>query len=211
MLGLLKYELSCLKKITYTFLIFLVIYGIFSIMSKTQMESRLFIIFFSVFFVIGALAQWEQYKWDILAGTLPISRKQIVGSIYILCIGSIVIGSAAAYLTLIPGELAGGHSGSAPQLIFLSAAAALIYISICIPVIICIGAVKGRLVTIGIFMAACILLGAVSEEATGLVTDFIRFIERNQVVLRYTMVLAAAVILLISYLFSVKRYEKKDF
>ena len=78
MLGLLKYELSCLKKITYTFLIFLVIYGIFSIMSKTHMESRLFIIFFSVFFVIGALAQWEQYKWDILAGTLPISRKQIV-------------------------------------------------------------------------------------------------------------------------------------
>ena len=151
------------------------------------MESRLFIIFFSVFFVIGALAQWEQYKWDILAGTLPISRKQIVGSIYILCIGP------------------------ASQLIFLSAAAALIYISICIPVIICIGAVKGRLVTIGIFMAACILLGAVSEEATGLVTDFIRFIERNQVVLRYTMVLAAAVILLISYLFSVKRYEKKDF
>ena len=60
-------------------------------------------------------------------------------------------------------------------------------------------------------MVACILLGAVSEEATGLVTDFIRFIERNQVAVRYTMVLAAAVILLLSYLFSVKRYEKKDF
>ena len=92
MLGLLKYELSCMKKIIYTFLIFLVIYGIFSVMSQTHAESRLFMIFFSVFFVIGALAQWEQYKWNILAGTLPVSRKQIVGSIYILCIASIVMG-----------------------------------------------------------------------------------------------------------------------
>lgn len=91
-------------------------------MSRTQTESRLFMIFFSVFFVIGALAQWEQYKWDILAGTLPVSRKQIVGSIYILSIGSIVIGCIAAYLTLVPAQIAGGNAGAVPQLIFFSTA-----------------------------------------------------------------------------------------
>lgn len=211
MLGLLKYELSCLKKIMYTFFIFLVIYGIFSVMSKTQTESRLFMIFFSVFFVIGALAQWEQYKWDILAGTLPVSRKQIIGSIYVLCISSIIIGSAAAYLTLVPAGIAGKDAGPAGQLILLGALAALIYICICIPIIISIGAVKGRLVTIGIFMGICILLGAVSEEASGIAGAFIRFIEGNSMQVQYVMILGAVIILLISFLISVKRYEKKDF
>lgn len=213
MRGLLRYELSCMKKTIYLYLAFLIIYCLLGVFGRFSDTAGTFVIFFSIFFIIGMLVQWEQYKWDVLTAALPVSRRQIIGSIYILCLIATACGVVLAFLSLAGATLLHGNK-TAEYLqegsIGLAAciAAALIYLAVSVPVIVRFGAAKGRMICIAIFLIPCLILAAFSKSQDFMAAADILERYWHQILLALPVICAAAIIL--SVIFSMKLYEKKD-
>ena len=94
--GLIVKDLLQLKSYRKTLIIFIVIMFIFSVMNQQQTEminifSMMLILGFGMF-GIATFSYDEMSKADKYIMTLPITRKQIVLSKYILIIGATIIG-----------------------------------------------------------------------------------------------------------------------
>lgn len=214
MIGLLRYEISCMKKTVMLYFAFLIIYCLLGVFGNFSDTAGTFVIFFSIFFIIGMLVQWEQYKWDILTATLPISRRQIIGSIYILCFTATAFGVVLAFVSLAGAAAVDGNLNTAGYLressivLAVCICVALIFLAVSVPVIVRWGAAKGRMICIAIFLIPCLLLAAFSKSASWTVIDGAIDRYTDQIIIALPLVCTAAVI--ISVIVSMKLYEKKD-
>lgn len=148
----------------------------------------------------------EMSQWNKFVNTLPIERKTIVQSKFILgillTIATLIILSPIVYFSSEVIHLLSFKELFSAFVLILSTS--LIYLSITIPIYIKFGMQTGKFVIFAIVF--------IPVFSTGFVQYFIREIGVNQL-MQYMKLLpiASLVLLVLSYFVSVKWYEKKQY
>ncbi|KGR75472.1 hypothetical protein CD29_17910 [Ureibacillus manganicus DSM 26584] len=187
-------------------LILFAFFMIISLLTDMTIVLIIFALIFASLQLTTAFAFDEMSKWDKYANTLPIDRKTIVQSKYvlglILVVGGILIFTPFVYFS---NEF---HSQVSLLELFkgfvLVLSIALIYISVTIPFFIKFGTQKGRIIIFAIVF--------IPVFGSGFIQYFLQTIDVNQLMsfIDYLPV-GAFIFLLLSYFVSVKWYEQKEF
>ena len=152
----------------------------------------------------------QHAKWDLFSQTLPVSRKQLVMSKYVLGIISIVGGVILAILLNVAVLLVKSLVVDIWYLILansLIALVALLYLSILIPLVYKFGVEKSRLLTIVVLAIPSVLAIVLSKAGVSIpVLDEIT----PAIVVAIGLVFVVCV-MLISYVISVRIYMNKEF
>ena len=152
----------------------------------------------------------QHAKWDLFSQTLPVSRKQLVMSKYVLGIISIVAGAILAILLNVAVLLVKSLEVDIWYLILansLIALVALLYLSILIPLVYKFGVEKSRLLTIVVLAIPSVLAIVLSNAGVSIpVLDEIT----PAIVVAIGLVFVVCVVL-ISYVISVRIYMHKEF
>ena len=190
-----------------------IIIGFFTIITFTNDEpsflSGMIILIMSML-PITSFSYDQHAKWDLFSQTLPVSRKQLVMSKYVLGIISIVAGAILAILLNVAVLLVKSLEVDIWYLILansLIALVALLYLSILIPLVYKFGVEKSRLLTIVVLAIPSVLAIVLSKAGVSIpVLDEIT----PAIVVAIGLVFVVCV-MLISYVISVRIYMKKDF
>lgn len=209
MKGLLLKEFLMLKKGAATLLIFL---GCFGLIGPSGNPTMLLMIpLFSAILLYGHINYDEQSKWQQYSIALPYGRKMIVSAKYAaMAIGAVV---STVLVVLLHGVTVaiGKAEFSLKDLVghlVLSLAIGIIYPTFFLPLAYKFNSEKGR--TIMLFLngasgaIAVFLLSAI--EATGILAKLSNYTN----ILPYIAVAAVLVLFALSWIISVKIYEKRD-
>ncbi len=190
--------------------IFLVIIIVFSIVPGYNMSA--FAIVYSALLPMTALAYDERSKWDMLASMMPYRPRDMVLSKYLLGIGAVL---AAVILSCVTQTVINAvrHTAAEPGFIAGSAVmfcAGLITLSLLLPFMFRFGVEKGRIalfVIVGLAAVAAVFLSGRSEDAA----SFYASESISLSAVAGVIGAAAAVILIVSVLISVRIYSRKEF
>ena len=190
-----------------------IIIGFFTIITFTNDEpsflSGMIILIMSML-PITSFSYDQHAKWDLFSQTLPVSRKQLVMSKYVLGIISIVAGAILAILLNVAVLLVKSLEVDIWYLILantLIALVALLYLSILIPLVYKFGVEKSRLLTIVVLAIPSVLAILLSKAGVSIpVLDEIT--PAIVVAIGLVFVICA---MLISYVISVRIYMNKEF
>ncbi len=190
--------------------IFLVIIIVFSIVPGYNMSA--FAIVYSALLPMTALAYDERSKWDMLASMMPYRPRDMVLSKYLLGIGAVL---AAVILSCVAQIVINAvrHTAAEPGFIAGSAVmfcAGLITLSLLLPFMFRFGVEKGRIalfVIVGLAAVAAVFLSGRSEDAA----SFYASESISLSAVAGVIGAAAAVILIVSVLISVRIYSRKEF
>ena len=155
---------------------------------------------------ITSMAYDDMSKWDRYALAMPISRKDIVGSKYILSILfsilSIIISFAITYILILPrSDMDINELLLVAYIIF---SASLVFISIILPLIYKYGVERTRIISLAVFAFPAMI--AFAFYKMGLQPP-----SKNQLLLLLKLSpIILILILLISGLFSYRIYKNKD-
>lgn len=210
MLYLLKKELTA--NIRYTLIsLFIFIALIFSISTNS---SFLFMmcLFISYFFLMKTnLSIDERYKIDLLLLTLPVRRKDIVLSKYLLML-VIYIGGIILYTACAIGGRALGYD-NIPMLNLLGASFGLFIISIfnglILPLTYKFGAQSMRFVSFILYFAGFILGSFLVKHDVSILNGFVNTLNADQI--SFLLFAAAVFTNIFSYMIAKAIYENKDF
>ena len=217
MKGLIIKDLCVLKNQMKTLLLVLAFFIIFSIIN----EDATFILFLVPFYMIMILITTFNYdefnKWDSFCNSLPLSRKEIVKSKYILF-------NATSLIVLILGIIA---SLIIPNFIenitFESIFASIIgvafgiclVISLLIPFYYKFGANKGRIMLFLCIVILALLIGAITSLDIFNNIELMNLINNlNNLSLgmfALLLIIVTVIIMTISYYISIKIYSNKEF
>lgn len=185
------------------------IFALFIIISFITNMTMVLVIFSLIFASLQLTTAFtfdEMSKWDKYANTLPVDRKTIVQSKYVL--GLILIASGIMIFTPVV-LLSDGVTRQLSffdifQTIVIVLSIALFYISLTIPLFIKFGTQRARFIIFAIVFLPIF--------GSGFIQYGLRTIDLNQLMsyIKYVP-FAAFVFLLLSYLVSVKWYERKEF
>lgn len=217
MKGLIIKDLINMKKNFKFMSIFVLIYAF---MSFTMESSSYFSSMFTLIFAMLTLSSYsldEMAKWDAYALTMPISKENVVQGKYlfmlILSITGLVINTSIVILMniIIKAEkITSGIGGGA-----LGAALVILFYSISIPFITKFGVEKSRFIIIAIYMLPFLagfgvfrLLKERYPEPPEALVRMAGFVMENIYLIIPILILVA---LLISYLISIRIYQKKEF
>ncbi len=209
MKGLLIKDLLVLKKTGRLFLALIALYLFMGITMGTDFGPMM--VFISGMLTITTFAYDEQAKWDAYALSMPISRRDIVRSKYLLAILLVFLGALLGALL----SLAQGFSGKAIAAteVFSSAGlalcACLLFNSMGIPLLYKLGTEKTRMVLLVCYALPIMGIAFLMQQ-----------IEKNPVTmvqmdsLMHTAVIALPFVTIglmwISYMISIKILMKKD-
>jgi ABC-type transport system involved in multi-copper enzyme maturation permease subunit len=192
-----------------TMLLMLIFFGVISAgLDNPAIFFESFIILMSTMLAITSFSYDTAAKWDRYALSLPITRKEVVASKYLLSIFLCLIGTAFSFpisallLRIRPVEGMGFREHLYATGALLCAAA--LFISILLPLTFRFGVEKGRIFLFAICAAPGAMLVALSK--LGVPTP------SESTLLGLAKLLPAAVILLylFSYFLSVRIYAKKE-
>ncbi|SOC35643.1 ABC-2 transporter permease [Ureibacillus acetophenoni] len=179
---------------------------IISFITNMTMVLVIFSLIFASLQLTTAFTFDEMSKWDKYANTLPVDRKTIVQSKYVL--GLILIASGIVIFTPVV-FLSDEMTRQLPfidifQTIVIVLSIALFYISLTIPLFIKFGTQKARFIIFAIVFLPVF--------GSGFIQYGLRTVGLNQLMsyIKYVPI-AAFVFLLLSYFVSVKWYERKEF
>ncbi|BDH61193.1 hypothetical protein MTP04_13230 [Lysinibacillus sp. PLM2] len=202
---LIKDLLILSKQFKLMFLIF-IFFIILSFMTEMGMVIIVMALIYSALQVSTTFSFEEMSQWNKFVNTLPIERKTIVQSKFILgillTIATLIILSPIVYFSSEVIHLLSFKELFSAFVLILSTS--LIYLSITIPIYIKFGMQTGKFVIFAIVF--------IPVFSTGFVQYFIREIGVNQL-MQYMKLLpiASLVLLVLSYFVSVKWYEKKQY
>lgn len=206
MRGLVCQELYTMKKTIYLYIVAMAVYLAIGIAGGNASMFNAFLLFFASMLVIAGFAYNEKNNWDLFANTMPVSRKQMVGSHYILMF--LFVGTGFLVDILLCMGTAANSGGNLTELLaeqYAILVVAVIYMLVFIPIIIKLGSEKARIVLIFLYALPILLARGINEIGFPVPTD-----EQIQLLLGISplFLLAGTVI---SYLISVGIYQKKDF
>lgn len=205
MLGLIFKDFICMKKTSLKLFVFFIVY--FIIFTSTGNISFLsaMIIMLSTMFVITTFAYDEVAKWDCFALSLPVTKKQVVLSKYLLAVIFDVMGILVVFIIhVIKNRLIYEELIS----IYALAAVALIIVSILIPLIYKFGTQKSRIWLIVIFLVPTALAALFSKS--GLASNFSLPSESTIETLVKASLPFAIIIFALSYFISCHIYENSE-
>ena len=200
-----------LKMIVKTLKLYLFIILCYAPLGALQLRlgySQIFPVILGSVLPLSAMAYDERFHWDRYCLTLPVSRRDIVLSKYLLSLG---FAAAIAVYTLLVNLLihvlagASADTGAMPSYILLFTCVAITFININLPITFLLGTEKGRLVYLASMVFVIIFSGTipqVSSSALGLPMDVTG--------LALTMTVINIPLTAVSFLISLSVYRKKE-
>ena len=152
----------------------------------------------------------ERYGWQKFAMAMPVSAKQYVGAKYIVnlifCTAGVAIGAVIALLLQ-----AYKHAVDIPALLAVCAAAlgiCLLFGAFIIPLLTYFGVEKARLIMMGVIAIPTVLAYVVLDKVD---LSSMVFTDAQVKLILAGVIAAVILIVLLSYLISVKIFRKKEF
>ena len=208
MTGLVYKDLMVMKK---TLALYMVIFAVYGYMGIAYDQGGLLfamVLILSSMVPVSTIAYDERSKWDRIANTMPLSRKEIVMAKYLFAIVLTAFSTAVCFVIYlfdkrIPLE---------EKLImcFTLMLTGMFYQALLLPVNIKFGAEKGRNIMLAIMFVPVVLVMMVSKAG---IVDFNVveiFFTNNEHLIPYVLVAVVAIVYTASVLLSVKIYENKD-
>ena len=205
MLGLILKDLYNIKSMARLYILFAIFYTFLAITSgdSTFLAFMLFIL--CAMLPLAAMAFDEKAKWDQYGLTMPISRKDIVMSKYLLSL--VTFGFAAVLLLIlnfiIPGDAAEFFTGFLPLVLGV----AIIMLSIILPIHFKFGVEKGRIIMVMIYIIPTALVMLLAKLDVNVI-QILEYILDIYTPLRAIFV--ASMALAVSIMASLKVYENKE-
>lgn len=203
MKGLIIKDILNLKKQAKIMIVLLVVYLLISIKAADSDFFGGVVMMISAMLPITALSYDERAKWDSYALSMPVSRKQMVASKYIL---SIIFCFLAFVLNIIYKFIFSSQTASE---IFVIAGAfiviGLFYTALLMPFVFYFGTEKARFILM-IFLAIPMVLVTIFANSN-MAMDETKLIE----ILLYVLPALSVLMFIVSFFISVKIYENKEF
>ena len=206
MKGLIIKDLLNLRKHIKMLILFLVLYSFISLNSGSILLLMLMVSLFVTMMVTTSIAEDESVQWDRLALAMPISRKTLVNSKYLLLglllfVGIIPATGLAYIIMAIKGNM---NSSGILMTSYGSLALAIFYISVSVPFIHKFGVEKTRFLTF-VFVGIPIVITWIIET----VDIALPSKEQLMILLKISPILLI-LFLLASIKISYNIYRKKD-
>lgn len=206
MMGLVWQELYTMRKTIRLYIVAMAVYLVMGLAADSLSMFFPCLVFFSSMLVITGFAYNEKNNWDLFANTMPVSRKQMVGSHYILMMLFIGVGFAVDILLCIGTAISSGTKLwellAGQYAVF---AVAIIYVIIFIPIIIKMGSERARIILVGLYVLPILLIKGLYDMGFSMPTE-----EQLHLLLAISpLVLVLGI--WISFQISVIIYRKKDF
>lgn len=199
MTGLILTDFYAMKKNLAVTGVIALMYMILGLVTGSCVELVAFLIFFAVMQVVSAYSYGERAKLDLLANTLPISRKHIVLSKYVLMGILLTVSAVCGCLTLLVSDLVHNNIGIEDySVVLLCVMAGLLFAVIVMPLILKFGSEKARYMLVAIYVIPFALFYVLGKE-----------LNINNVMVG--LFVADIFALIASMFISIRIYEKKDF
>jgi len=207
MKGLILKDLYMAKKYFRSFLLLIVLFLGMALVD----QGNLFFVFYpcllSGMIPVTLLAYDEQAKWDVYAGTLPVTRAQVVSAKYLI---GLIAQFAVILLVALTQGIRNAFTHWLPWGEYLDMMYMLVFISgfassITLPFMFKLGVEKGRMayyVMIGVVAGGSAMLSGIFAEQGGAM--------QLPTLLPPVMALAGVGILALSWRLSIRFYEKRD-
>ena len=207
MKGLILKDLYTLKQQGRITLLLAAFYLLYSFMTNNPGMFSILIIVISLLLPLTSVAYDEHYRWDRYALSMPVSRRTIVVSKYLLSVGLTILATIivlianvvfVSYFNL--GDLDATIAGSLGVCM-----AALVFNAVLFPLLFKFGVQKARilLMIVGFIPLLVVVLGSKYFNIDLSGVDFERII--------YFIPIIVLVLLVGSLLLSIKVYQKKEF
>lgn len=208
MLGLVYKDLMVMRRTLLLYGAMGIVYGIIAIYGDQYGMVFALMMIVSAMVPVSAISYDERSKWDKIVNTMPLSRKEIVLSKYVLAILLTAISSVIifAFYMLVP-EMPLEEKAVTTAVMAMMA---MLYQAALMPVMFKFGSEKGRTMMLAILFVPAVLIFAIGEMNIIDVNAAISFLERNEAMIPYLMVGFVLAIYSLSMALSVKIYEKKD-
>lgn len=208
MLGLVYKDLMVMRRTLLLYGAMGIVYGIIAIYGDQYGMVFALMMIVSAMVPVSAISYDERSKWDKIVNTMPLSRKEVVLSKYLLAILLTAISSVIifAFYMLVP-EMPLEEKA---VITAVMAMMAMIYQAALMPVMFKFGSEKGRTMMLAILFVPTVLIFAIGEMNIIDANAAISFLERNKAMIPYLMAGFVLVIYSLSMALSVKIYEKKD-
>lgn len=202
MKGLLIKDLLNVKNQAKIYILLLLLYLGFSLLTQNFYFASSMLILLSVILVINTFAYDEKAKWDKYALTMNCQRKHLVLEKYVLSICLMIIGF---FLSLSLSFFVNSQDRKEVILVSLLVLAVGIFIlSLVLPILFKFGVEKGRLLMMLIILIPSVLVGLLNFENIFFSSTLITY-------LPILIPIATILILLLSVLVSLSIYSKKEF
>ena len=208
MIGLIYKDLMAMRKTLALYMVIFVVYGYMGIAYDQGGLMFAMVLVLSAILPVSSIAYDERCKWDKIANTAPLSRKEIVMAKYLFAILLTVFSVAVCFVIY----LFDSRMPMTEKLImcYMLTMGGMLYQALLLPVNIKFGAEKGRNIMLAIMFVPVLFVVAVSN--TGLVDlpAVVLFLENNEQLIPYIVTATVAVVYSVSVTLSVKIYENKD-
>ncbi|MCH7321979.1 ABC-2 transporter permease [Solibacillus sp. MA9] len=208
MMSLVLKDLLNLQSYLKTIIVFVVFYSILSFsMDDVSFVAGMLIILFAMI-PISSFTYDQQAKWDVFGHTLPVTRKQMVQSKYVVALLFIVMGLVISLIITVTVTFIKESSVEVVGLFAsnsMVASVGLILLAVMLPLIYKFGVEKSRIMLLAISSMPIIALLLLSNLGVTIPSN----IDWQKVT--YIVPVIALIIFTISYYISHNIYDKKDF
>lgn len=208
MKGLLRKDILSLKGTFAILAVFMLVYAAIGVVGNNGSMLTAVLAIVIMMLPANSISYDEFYHWDRYVLTMPVSRKMVVQSKYVLCfllVGfMLVVGTV--FSLLLDGDVVGALFSTA-----IVAFMALLMSVLSLPCMLKWGASRGRMVLVLLCAAAGSIVGLVLFSLKALTLDFFtgNFFVLEAALLG--MITLTAVATVISYFISLRLYEHKQF
>lgn len=213
MKGLILKDLLNLKKLGLVIVLFGVFYGAFSVSTGNYAMFGFIMVLYGIMIPIQALAYDERANWDKYALSMPISRKDMVISKYLLG----YLSAISAFIIFLVFAFVTGAKIDREMLLMCSAffAGSILIESFILPLFFKFGCEKGRIIMMAVFFiptAILLLLQKISipKPSEEVLQKIAAVFERIADILPLLAVILILVAVLLSISTSLRIYNKKE-
>ncbi len=206
MIGLIIKDIYNLKKYAKTLIVLIAFYGIMSLSMDGGSFLMSMVILLFTMMPITSFSYDDIAKWDKYALSLPITKKDMVLSKYILALIMCASGTAIALLSTIILNLINKTTTMEELLlgIYISMAAGIIFFSVLLPLIYKFGVEKSRLMVLGAVAVPYLIFFIMKEIGIPFPT-----MEALMILLKISPLLLILIVY-ISYILSIKIFANKE-
>ncbi|MCD2492076.1 ABC-2 transporter permease [Lacrimispora sp. NSJ-141] len=207
MKGLLLNDFLTMRKVMALYFGILILYYALGIFGKGLAGVQIFAVFFSAMLVIYSFSYEEKSGWNSYVNVLPVSRAQVVLSKYILSL--IAMGAAAGGGALIQTVINLKNRVQPENGLWISIIAfcvASLFLSLIIPILFKMGAEKGRIILVVIFLIPFMITMLVKKTGIKLA-----FTIQDLLAMIPLIVLCVVIFMILSCMVTLRIYGKKEF
>ncbi len=212
MSGLIKKDLMILSMQAKMFAVIGLVYAIMGILQKNTFMMVAMVVMVVAVLPVTSMGFDEQAKWDRYALTMPVSRKQLVASKYLLTL-LMAAGAAlfAIVLSVVIALINKQNPLEAVLGVLVSLPAALFFVSLLLPIVIKLGVEKARIAMLAVYLVPMLIMilffGLVQKPSKEFFESLARFLP----LIGAGFVLLMLALFAGSYLLAVRFAQKKEY